>query len=485
MIFAFALGLISFLLALILTPLIRDQFQGSRFVDQPDGVRKIHTNPIPRVGGIGIAIAYMGSFLIISLIPFQAWKNLGVRPDFARALFFGAAIVFLAGLLDDFFNIRPWQKLLGQLLGAVVMYNAGIRIQFPENFFLGEAGSLIVTLVWLIGCTNAFNLIDGLDGLATGVGLFATITMLIAGLLNNNLDLIVVTVPLAGSLIGFLRYNFNPASVFLGDCGSMLIGFLLGGFAIEWSHKSVTLLGLTAPMMAMSVPLLDASLSIARRFLRNRPIFGADRGHIHHRLLDRGLSQRQTAMVAYAISGLAAAFSLVQSSLHRDFGGLIIVLFGVAVWIGIQNLGYIEFSTASRMLFRGTFGRIIDFQTQLRHFADKVEQSQNLDEVWASVCEATKAFGFHGCRLQIFSRTYVEIEDGYQNSMQVRIPLNDGNYVNFYGIDGQLHSIVLNTFLPVVANALNAKTASLQPINMPPNREHPKSQDKPRLIKTA
>ncbi len=484
MILAFVLGLVSFLLALVLTPVIRDQFQRTNFVDRPDGARKIHLRPIPRVGGISIALSYVLAFAVISFWPFQTWDRMALKWHFAEAIFLGAFVVFLAGLLDDFLNIRPWQKLLAQVLAAVMIFNAGVRIQLPVSWSYAESLSLIVTVAWLVGCTNAFNLIDGMDGLATGVGLFATITMLIAGLLYNNVELIVLTVPLAGSLMGFLRYNFNPASIFLGDCGSMLIGFLLGCFAIEWSHKSATLLGLTAPVMAMAVPLLDTSLSICRRFVRNRPVFGADRGHIHHRLLDRGLTQRQAAFVAYGISALAAVFSLVQSSLHHNFGGLIIVLFGLAVWIGIQNLGYIEFGMASRLLLQGTFGRIVDFQTHLRQFEEKVARAESPDGIWEAIGEASKSFGFHGSRLQLMGRTYMEIEEGYQSSIQIRIPLERDGYVNFYGVDGQLHSVLLNKFLPAVSNALNGKLLELERQAIPPRMETPLTA-KPKLVKLA
>src|SRR5439155_4205751 len=140
--------------------------------------------------------------------------------------------------------------------------------------------SLPVTLFWLVLCTNAFNLIDGVDGLAAGLGLFATLTMLVAALAQNNVALAVATAPLAGCLLGFLRYNFNPASVFLGDSGSLLIGFLLGCYGVIWSQKSVTMLGMAAPAMVLAFPLLEVALSVARRFLHNEPIFAGDRGHI-------------------------------------------------------------------------------------------------------------------------------------------------------------------------------------------------------------
>ncbi|MDL5050767.1 MraY family glycosyltransferase [Oscillatoria amoena NRMC-F 0135] len=487
MILVFALGIVSFLLALVITPLVRNQFQNTAFVDQPDHGRKIHSTPVPRVGGISLVVSYLLAFVIISLIPFQTWGFTKLSFAFGQALFLGSVVVFLSGLLDDFLNIRPWQKLAAQLVASLIIYQSGIRIHLPGEWPYSEFLSLLATIAWLVACTNAFNLIDGMDGLAAGIGLFATVTMLVAALLNNNVDLMIVTVPLAGSLLGFLRYNFNPASIFLGDCGSMLIGFLLGCFAIEWSHKSVTMLGLTAPMMAMAIPLLDAFLSICRRFLRNRPIFGADRGHIHHRLLDLGLTQKQAAIVAYGLSGLAAAFSLVQNALHQDFGGLIILLFGLMVWIGIQNLGYVEFGMASRMLFRGTFGRIVDFQTHLRNFEQAMQKAESEIEIWDEVRKASKHFGFHGSRLHLLGNVHTDIEPGYQNSMQIRIPLAQDNYVNFYGIDGQLHSVVLNTFLPTVANALNTKIASLGKIAAVPKSVSPAEvvAAKPKLVKLA
>ena len=154
-----------------------------------------------------------------------------------------------------------------------------------------------LTILWLLACMNAFNLVDGLDGLAAGVGLFATLTVFAAAMMQHNMVLAVATFPLAGAMLAFLCYNFNPATIFLGDSGALLIGFLLGCYAAIWSNKSATLLGMTAPLMALSIPLLDVALAIVRRFLRRQPIFTADRGHIHHRLLDRGFTPRRVVLV--------------------------------------------------------------------------------------------------------------------------------------------------------------------------------------------
>ena len=165
-----------------------------------------------------------------------------------------------------------------------------------------------LTILWLVGCSNAFNLIDGLDGLATGVGLFATATAFLSALLTGNIALAIVTAPLLGALLGFLPYNFSPASIFMGDCGSLTVGFLLGCFGVIWSQKSATLLGMTAPLIALAIPLLDTALAIARRFLRRQPVFGADRGHIHHRLLARGFTPRRVAYISTPPPELPPAF---------------------------------------------------------------------------------------------------------------------------------------------------------------------------------
>lgn len=367
--------------------------------------------------------SYVICFVLITFIPFNAWQKIQINSQFVTILCIGTGVVFISGLLDDFYRIRPWQKLLAQAVASLFMYHSGLQIKVSGMGILsGELLSGVITIIWLVGCTNAFNLIDGMDGLATGVGLFATITALIAAIMNQNFDLMLVTIPLAGGLLGFLRYNFNPASIFLGDCGSMSIGFLLACFAIEWSNKAATLLGLTAPIMAMVVPLMDVMLSIGRRFVRNQPIFRADRGHIHHRLLDRGLTQRQAAMVAYAFSGLAAVFALLQSAYYENFGGLIILLFGLTVWVGIQNLGYLEFGLAGRLLFRGGFTQMVDFQMKLKDFESKVMTAQSLEAVWKVVKDSSKEFGFHGVRMQLYGRVFSEVEEGYLNSIQIRIP---------------------------------------------------------------
>jgi UDP-GlcNAc:undecaprenyl-phosphate GlcNAc-1-phosphate transferase len=264
------LGCVSFALSLILTPIFRDIFRSYGVVDAPDGGRKLHKYPVPRVGGIAIACSYVGCFFVVPLLsknPFEDKLSLvwNVLPAFG--------VIFAVGVIDDLFGLKPWQKLIGQLAAAGLAYWAGVRIVDVVGFHSASWWSMPVTILWLLTTTNAFNLVDGMDGLAAGVGLFATLTIFLAAVLHGNTPLALATFPLAGCLLGFLCYNFNPATIFLGDSGSLLIGFLLGCFGVIWTQKSATFLGMAAPLMALSIPLLDVGLAIVRRALKRQPIF--------------------------------------------------------------------------------------------------------------------------------------------------------------------------------------------------------------------
>jgi UDP-GlcNAc:undecaprenyl-phosphate GlcNAc-1-phosphate transferase len=258
------------------------------------------------------------------------------------------------------------------------------------------------------------------------------VTTLLAGLLQGNLPLVLATAPLAGALLGFLRYNFSPASIFLGDCGSLFIGFTLGCYGVIWSQKSATLLGMTAPLMVLIIPLLDTVLAVIRRGLRGQPIFGGDRNHIHHRLQARGLSPRHIALHCYAVCTIAAMFSLLQSVAHNRFAGLIIIVFCVATWIGVQHLGYAEFRTVRKLLLQGTFGHILDTQISVSTFEEEIAKAQGLDEHWRIIRDASRKFGFTHVRLRLGGNTFDESVKSVNGSPSwaLRIPISDTEYVN-------------------------------------------------------
>jgi UDP-GlcNAc:undecaprenyl-phosphate/decaprenyl-phosphate GlcNAc-1-phosphate transferase len=463
-------------LALVVTPLVRD-YLGKRFLDHPDGVRKKHAAPVPRVGGIAIVLSYVITFAIAMALPFTYTQHLHHELPHILSLTLVASVVFLTGVLDDLIGLAAWQKLLGIVGASVMAYMAGIHVEIqmlhglPAWPWLGFA----ITVVWLVGCTNAFNLIDGMDGLAAGVGLVATVTMLLAALTQNNLPLVLATMPLAGCLLGFLRYNFSGASVYLGDSGSLSLGFLLGCFGALWSEKSVTLVALTVPLLAVSIPLLDVVLSVVRRFLRNRPIFQADRGHIHHRLLDRGLSPKSAVLTMYGLCALVAILSLLASALHNQFSGLIVILFGGAAWLGIRQLDYTEFASASRMLFGGKFRRIIDVETRLKDFEANLTKAASVDECWGQIRAGSRDFGFHEVRMSLCGKLFEDLHsDTSTPRWQLRIPLPDSQYVNFYrGFDSDMNPLVISAFVEAVQRGLEARSTkpAVEVIRMPTSPE--------------
>jgi UDP-GlcNAc:undecaprenyl-phosphate GlcNAc-1-phosphate transferase len=244
--------------------------------------------------------------------------------------------------------------------------------------------------------------------------------------------LAIATVPLAGGLMGFLYYNFNPASIFLGDCGSLFLGFILGCLGVIWSQKAVTLLGLTAPLMALAVPVLDVGLSIVRRYLRRQPLFTADRGHIHHRLLAMGLRPRDVAIVLYGAGGLAATFSLLQTLTYRRFGGLMVVLFCTITWVGVQRLHYVELDILRRMLMGGEFRRILSSRIRLQLLEDSLRKAKTPDECWLLIRDACHEFGFNRVALHYGGKQYDGRfrEGGNLEAWNARLPLSNSDYID-------------------------------------------------------
>jgi UDP-GlcNAc:undecaprenyl-phosphate GlcNAc-1-phosphate transferase len=427
----FFLMAMSFACCLLVTPMVRIASQRRGMLDQP-GARKLHTVAVPRTGGVAIAAAYVASlgFLLISPLGGASTVNLPLAVQLLPA----AGLVFAVGLLDDVRGVRAWQKLGMQIAAACLAYWSGVQVDGVAGYALPEWLSLPLTVVWLVGCSNAFNLIDGMDGLATGIGLFATFTILAAAMLHNNVPLAIATAPLVGALLAFLRYNFNPASIFLGDSGSLTIGFVLGCFGAIWSQKSATLLGMTAPLMALSVPLLDTGVTVIRRFIRRQPIFSPDRNHLHHRLLDRGMSPRRVALIVYGACGLAAAFSLIQTTQGDALNGVLLVMFCATAWAGIQLVGYVEFDVAKSLVLTGAFRDIV----HARMFVEKVERdvgsATTPDEYWSALRHVNRELGFGRVRMLLAGKLYEDdspsqVTDDACSS--IRIPLRDQGYVNF------------------------------------------------------
>ena len=426
------LAISALLVTLVLTPACRTLCTRLGFVDHPD-LRKVHRAPIPRAGGVAIFLGYAAALALFRFSPLWASYSFPWAPLSVRALLPAVLIAFATGLLDDIFGLKPWMKIVGQVLAAVVACYAGVRIYGIAGHSIADTWWHVpLTIFWLVGCSNAFNLIDGLDGLATGVGLFATATAFLSALITGNAALAIVTAPLLGALLGFLPYNFNPASIFMGDCGSMTVGFLLGCFGVIWSQKSATLLGMTAPLIALAIPLLDTALAIARRFLRRQPVFGADRGHIHHRLLTRGFTPRRVAYILYASAGIVAGLSLLLSSDVKHSGGIALVAFCVVVWLAVQYLGYEEFDAARHMIFGGIFRRTLNANLSISQLEMALRVAPTVDECWGALVETSRGFGFSEASLEFLdlrlTTRFTEVDPA--DCWDLRIPLNHSGHVH-------------------------------------------------------
>ncbi len=453
-------------IALALTPLCRKLAIRWGLLDQPDHNRKIHANPIPRIGGVPLVIAYLGSFVILLLFSFEGGDLVRGHLELVKRLVPASALVFATGLLDDLVGLKPWQKLLGQLAAAFLVFNAGVHLVSIGGHHLPIWCTLPATIVWLVACTNAVNLIDGVDGLAAGVGFFATVTTLLEALLQHNLGLAFATAPLAGALLGFLRYNFNPATIFLGDCGSLLIGFLLGCYALLWSDKSATLLGMTAPLMALSIPLIDTALAVVRRFLRCRPILGADRSHIHHKLLARGFTPRRVVCCMYVVCGISAALSLLASVAHEQFAGIILLLFCLGAWAGVQHLGYPEFDVARRMVLGGSFRRLLNAQLELATFRESLTAALTADQCWEVLHAAYSEFGFNEIKLKLGDRFYTHATGRYTTpSWTIHIGLSENEYLKLSHDVGTDAAPIIAPFADVVGSVLFIKAARMRALS--------------------
>ncbi|HSU57591.1 MAG TPA: MraY family glycosyltransferase [Candidatus Dormibacteraeota bacterium] len=455
----FDVACIAFLFSLVLTPLVRDT--GLRFglIDRPDSERKLHKGAIPRIGGVAVMIAYVLALVVILFVPYgHLTIDRGSALKGALALAPAVVVIFAIGIVDDIIGLRPYAKIAAEVLASVLAFAGGFGIHVLRGHPMEFWASLTLTVVWLVACSNAVNLIDGMDGLATGVGFFASLTALVAALMHHNIELALVTAPLVGSLLGFLKYNFNPASIFLGDSGSLLIGFLLGCYGALWSHKTETLLGMVAPMMALAFPLLEVGVSIVRRFVGRKPIFTADRNHIHHRLLDQGFTPRRAALLLYGGCGITAALSLLQELSYQRVGGMIILVFCFFAWRGIRHLGYTEFRVMGHLLFRDSIRKMINIQVHLKQFEKTLESAPDLESRWKLIAGAAKEFGFLAVRMRAGNEAFDSAPLAMDTTglWQLRIPLPNSEYINLFRDPAvEMHPAVLNDFSAVVHNALS------------------------------
>ncbi|HYN16441.1 MAG TPA: MraY family glycosyltransferase [Terriglobales bacterium] len=344
---------VSLLISFLLTRYLRDQALSRGWKSRQVRDRDVHTTPIPRLGGVAIFLCVVG--VVAVLMAFSRFSK-ALDPHIILSILVPALLIFLLGLYDDLFSVGPWVKFAVQIIAAVAIFLAGFRIiELPilfGNHSLGFAGSLLATVFWVLLITNAFNLVDGLDGLAAGSALFSTLTVVVISLMNGRVMIGLVGLALAGAILGFLRFNFNPATIFLGDCGSLFIGFVLSVLALVGAGKSSTAVAVAIPVVSFGLPILETGISVVRRFLSGQPLFAPDRHHIHHKLLERGWTHRQVVVILY---GVSAAFGLLSALLLYPGGptiGVVLFVIGAGIWMGVQHLNYPEFFELHRIARR-------------------------------------------------------------------------------------------------------------------------------------
>ena len=446
----FALFLIATIASLVTTPLIRRLCQRYKLLDVPLDGRRIHRTAIPRLGGIAL---YISCLFALSLLWF--WDNLltqtlsSMKSDILTLLI-PATLVLLLGAYDDLRGANPVVKFIGLGLIATLFYTMGGRIDALSiplfgSWHLPALVSFIVTVVWLVGIANAFNLIDGLDGLASGAALFASLVILGVSVSQDRPLTIVVALVLCGALAGFLRYNFNPASIFLGDSGSLFTGFLLAALSVLGTQKATTAVAIVVPILAFGFPVVDTTMTMGRRLLSRKPVFQGDNEHIHHMLLARGWSQRRAALVLYGVCLLFGLLALIFPATGSKLTGFMMFVISVAVIIAVGHLRYHEVDELRAGVKRTVGDRRLRVANNIRvrRAAVAVSKASDLEEMFEAVRQLLEfgQFSFASAEISPPGRrqVYWSWPDAVEPSAgdwSIRLPLvKDGvewGWLNFY-----------------------------------------------------
>lgn len=326
---------VAFIITYVATPWVRRKAIQWGAMDKPDA-RKVHTEIIPRLGGLAIFLGYIGGF-IPSDVDLHGEK---------LGLLLGTTVLVAVGLWDDIKQIGPKTKLMGQIAAALILVCSGTSIDFintPWGDFMYFPAWVAIpfTVFWLVAFTNIVNLIDGLDGLAAGIAVIACVTIFSVTYTLGQMETAIITASLAGATFAFLKYNFNPAKIFMGDTGSMLLGYTLGAISVIGAVKTATMVALIVPVIVLGVPIMDTAFAIIRRYMNGRPIFKPDKGHVHHRLLAMGMTHKQAVLLMYAVTAIFGCLSIVIAQVNIYLGIILILLILGTAFYTAKRIGVI------------------------------------------------------------------------------------------------------------------------------------------------
>ncbi len=324
--------MVAMVLAIVFTPAAIKLAPKIGAIDIPKDSRRMHTKAMPRFGGMAIYIGTVSSMLIF--LPYST----GLMGVIA-----GGTLMFFVGIIDDLKGMPAKVKLGFQILCAVILFEFSVRIEFISNpfgggyYFFPWVVSLLVTVIWIVGITNTINLIDGLDGLAAGVSFIASICIAYTAYIHGRTDISMAMLAIAGGAAGFLPFNFNPAKIFMGDGGSLFLGFMLAGLSVMSPMKSATMVATVVPVLVLGLPIFDTAFAILRRLINRRPIMEADKGHLHHRIMAAGLGQRRTVLTLYGISGVMGVAAILMSRDLLIESGLLVVIAATFIYVFLTD----------------------------------------------------------------------------------------------------------------------------------------------------
>ncbi len=365
---------------------------------------------IPRLGGLAVFVAILASLGAALLLRNMVTDRLVAVGSLGVVLLASCLAVFLIGLYDDLKGARPWQKLAVQTAAAIALYAFGFRIDILSNPFthtplsLGWLG-LPLTVIWLAAISNAFNLIDGLDGLAAGVGLFAAVSLFLLAALGSNVFVAAVAAAVAGALLGFLPHNFHPARIYLGDSGSLTAGLALGALSIVSEQKGPVMVTMAIPLLIFGLPLLEVAVTTTRRLLSGHPLFVRDDDHLHHRLLKVGIAKRLALFVLYGLAALFAFSSILLVNYSGSVAPLIAVLCGAFAWIVVNQMHYPEFTEldAHIRLSLASQPAVLRNQIAIRKAVGVLERAVTAQEVWECLSNLLGQLGFAQAHCEVRS----------------------------------------------------------------------------------
>lgn len=337
-IYVFLAVLVAFLIAFAATPMVISLAHKLNAIDVPKDARRVHKKPIPLIGGLAIFYGFIVSVLCFGVIDRET-----------MGILIGSVIIVTVGIIDDMKDMKAIVKLLCQMIAAAIVVYSGVRIAHfanplaqwvgPPYIVLDYWVSVVLTMIWIVGVCNAVNLIDGLDGLAVGVSSIASMSMLALTLISQNGNVAILTAAVAGACFGFLPYNFNPAKIFMGDTGALFLGFILACISVQGFLKLSAIISFAIPLLILGLPIFDTLFAIIRRVLTGRSPMSPDRGHLHHRLMDMGFSQKQTVAILYTMTTALCLTAVVVSIKGYLRGILLILAVLVIILVSLRLMG--------------------------------------------------------------------------------------------------------------------------------------------------